>query len=156
MDPAFSDPSVWQIAGFLGSILIYALAGAVVCAVAGYLMLDRVDRGGVGIALGLFLGPIGLVIAWVIRDNALRDEERDRAIRRRELDRVDEALLVRRPSATPARGAPPTADLEALERLARLHRAGDLSDQEFVVAKRRILGGVTAPRLAEPPPRRFR
>jgi uncharacterized membrane protein len=48
-------------------------------------MLARVDRGFAGVLLGFFLGPVGLIIAWVMRANALRDqderERRDRPTR---------------------------------------------------------------------------
>jgi hypothetical protein len=42
---------------------------------AGYLMLARFGRGWDGAGLAIGFGPIGLVIAWVIRDNLFRDRE---------------------------------------------------------------------------------
>lgn len=56
-------------------VLLPFFIGGVICGIAGFMMLDAVDRGGVGFALGFFLGPIGLVIAWVQRDNGLREQE---------------------------------------------------------------------------------
>jgi uncharacterized membrane protein len=67
------------------TLLTPILIAVVGCAVAGYLMLARVDRGFAGVLLGFFLGPVGLIIAWVMRANALRDqderERRDRPTR---------------------------------------------------------------------------
>lgn len=57
-----------------GFFILMSLFVLGVCSVAGYLMLARVGRGAFGWALGFLLGPLGLVLAWVIRDNALRDQ----------------------------------------------------------------------------------
>ena len=64
------------------------LVAAGVCGVAGFLMLERVEKGGVGFALGALLGPIGLVIAWVKRDNALRDQQAGMTAHARAVDEV--------------------------------------------------------------------
>jgi len=71
-----------------GLFIVISLVVLAVCSVAGYLMLARVGRGADGWALGFFLGPLGLVLAWVIRDNALRDDadgipSRTRPVQRR-------------------------------------------------------------------------
>lgn len=55
--------------------LVVASINVIAFAVAGYLMLAPVDRAGDGIALGVLLGPMGLVIAWIIRDNEYRERE---------------------------------------------------------------------------------
>ena len=57
-----------------GLFLLTSLFVLGVCGVAGYLMLARVGRGATGWVLGFLLGPLGVIIAWVIRDNALRDQ----------------------------------------------------------------------------------
>jgi hypothetical protein len=155
---------IGEILELAGPFLFFAFVGAAICGLAGGVMLDRVGRGLAGALLGFFLGPIGLLIAWVVRDNALRDEEaKDRARRHHQLDRADVALSAgRRASPAVHTSNPPmsaVADLDALERLARLHRAGDLTDEEFAAAKRRILAAPasTVARAPPPPPeRRFR
>lgn len=43
--------------------------------VAGAALLSRYDKAGVGCLLGGLLGPIGLIIAWVMRDNAKIEEK---------------------------------------------------------------------------------
>jgi hypothetical protein len=50
------------------------------CGVAGFVMLSRFNRGILGSALGAGLGPIGLVIAYFIRDNAKLDTEAERSL----------------------------------------------------------------------------
>lgn len=57
-----------------GFLFMGLLIGCEICGAAGYLILERVRRGVSGFLLGFLLGPIGLVMAWVIRDNALRDK----------------------------------------------------------------------------------
>ena len=54
--------------------------------------------------------------------------------------------------ATPRSAEPTSApsDVEALERLAQLHAAGVLSDQEFAAAKQRVLGPVSYTHLTLP------
>jgi hypothetical protein len=46
---------------------------------AGYLMLARFDRGFEGALYGFLFGPLGLVMAWVMRDNEFRDQAERRA-----------------------------------------------------------------------------
>lgn len=53
--------------------ILWALFG-----VAGALILNRFNKAGIGCLLGILLGPIGLIIAWVMRSNAQADEERKR------------------------------------------------------------------------------
>jgi uncharacterized membrane protein YfcA len=55
--------------------LIIPFVGALLCGIAGLVILERVDRELAGFTLGFFLGPIGLIIAWVMRDNALRNRQ---------------------------------------------------------------------------------
>jgi hypothetical protein len=71
-----------------GPLLIVPLLGAMLFAFTGWIMLDRADRGVLGFVLGFFLGPIGLVIAWVVRDNALRDQARYVSPHAREIDEI--------------------------------------------------------------------
>lgn len=61
--------------GLLAFIALVAVLINIPSAIAGHLMLERFEKGNAGAALGFFLGPIGLVIAWVMRDNAFRDRE---------------------------------------------------------------------------------
>lgn len=112
--------------GFLGSFLSYVLAAAALCGVAGFLMLDRVGKGRTGVLLGAMLGPIGLGIAAVMRGNALRAE-----------DARLHGLSLLPPSAP----SPAHADVDALERLAKLREAGHLTDEEFQAKKHEILAG---------------
>jgi Short C-terminal domain len=44
------------------------------------------------------------------------------------------------PPPAPAAAAPPPDTIAELERLARLHESGALTDQEFAAAKARVLG----------------
>ena len=41
------------------------------CAFLAAALLSRFNRAGTGCLLGLLLGPIGLVISWVIRDSKM-------------------------------------------------------------------------------------
>ena len=43
-------------------------------AIAGAAILSRYNKSGTGCLLGLLLGPIGLIIAWTMRDSAKIDE----------------------------------------------------------------------------------
>jgi putative oligomerization/nucleic acid binding protein len=140
---------------FVGSFLFFALVGALICGLAGGIMLDRVERGLAGALLGFFLGPIGLVIAWVMRDNALRDAEAEHARRHREPDPTDRLLSRRAVSQIPL---PPRAhaDIDAIERLAKLREAGHLTDEEFAAKKRQILRGAPTAPPVQSEPRRFR
>jgi hypothetical protein len=121
-------------ATFLGTFLTYALVSAVICGAAGFFILERVERPGTGAALGALLGPIGLLIAWILRDNAIRDEE----IRK---DRHAKKQSSRLPNGIHGAVASSLhADLEALERLGKLREAGHLTEEEFLAKKRQILG----------------
>ena len=51
-------------------IIVRWILSAVICGIAGGVMLNRFHNEGTGVLLGLLLGPIGLVIAWTMRDNA--------------------------------------------------------------------------------------
>ncbi len=130
----------------LGGFLVYAVIGAAVCGAAGFFMLDRVDRGATGAALGALLGPLGLVIAWVMRDNGLRDlEERERRHRppepagaRRGFGHTRTATAS---APTPAaQSVTPANAIDELERLAALREKGHLSEDEFNHRKRQLLG----------------
>lgn len=46
---------------------------AVICGIAGAAMLSRFGKGDEGFLIGFLLGPIGLIIAWTMRDNAKFD-----------------------------------------------------------------------------------
>lgn len=59
----------------------------VLCGIAGAAMLSRVDKAGTGCLLGGLLGPIGLIIAWTMRDSAKMD--REKAIQSREAARLE-------------------------------------------------------------------
>jgi len=71
----------------VGAYIVFIILALVISllpmGIAGALMLKPVERGGVGFALGFFLGPIGLVIAWTMRANELLERaayaERHRA-----------------------------------------------------------------------------
>jgi predicted lipid-binding transport protein (Tim44 family) len=146
---------------FFGSLLFWALLGGITCGIAGYMMLDIVDSGWQGFFAGLFLGPIGLVIAWVMRDNLLR-ERAERAERAKRHAPIDDTIhrmqsLPRRgrneASQVPPVSRPATSAIEELERLAALREKGHVTDEEFNIRKRQLLG-LTEP--APPPPRRFK
>jgi hypothetical protein len=57
----------------------YLVITSLICAVAGAAMLSRYNKAGSGFLLGGLLGPIGLIIAWTMRDNAKLDESAMRA-----------------------------------------------------------------------------
>lgn len=115
------------------AILTPTIIVMVGCAVAGYLMLARVGRGIVGVLLGFFLGPIGVLIAWPMRANALLDreqrdgEQRDRE-RRERLDSVPE-------TRAPARSLSRQLD-ELVDQRAR----GQISADEYERRKAELLG----------------
>jgi hypothetical protein len=54
-------------------IIVAAVVVSVVCAIIGSLLLDRVGKAGVGLALGFFLGPVGVVVAAILRGEGLGD-----------------------------------------------------------------------------------
>jgi hypothetical protein len=117
--------------GYLG-ILAPTLAILVGCAIAGYLMLARVDRGFVGVLLGFFLGPIGVLIAWPMRDNALRDrEQRERSDgeQRERSNRLSE-------SHQPERSL-----MRELDALVDQRARGQISAEEYERRKTDLLGG---------------
>jgi hypothetical protein len=101
--------------------LLIAIFGFVTCGIAGGLMLERVGRGGSGFMLGFLLGPIGLVIAWITRDNALKDEDERK---RRHIPVAVKSV---------------SGDLDELERLASLKERGHITPGEFEQKKREIL-----------------
>ena len=61
-------------------VLLWCLFG-----IAGAAVLSRYNKAGIGCLLGLFLGPIGLLIAWTKRDD----------------ERLDEAQTYREPPVVP-------------------------------------------------------
>jgi DNA-directed RNA polymerase subunit RPC12/RpoP len=46
----------------------------ILCGIAGAAMLSRFGKAGTGCLLGGLLGPIGLIIAWTMRDSAKLDD----------------------------------------------------------------------------------
>ena len=56
-------------------LLVSAISGMVLCGITGAMMLSRFNKSPAGCLLGGLLGPIGLAIAWVMRDNAKLDGE---------------------------------------------------------------------------------
>ncbi|MBI4684176.1 MAG: hypothetical protein HY755_03140 [Nitrospirae bacterium] len=54
--------------------MAYFIMFWILCAIAGGAMLSRYNKAGSGFLLGGLLGPIGLIIAWTMRDNAKIDE----------------------------------------------------------------------------------
>lgn len=58
----------------------------ILCGIAGAAMLSRFNKAGTGCLLGGLLGPIGLIIAWTMRDSAKMD--REKAVEAREAARV--------------------------------------------------------------------
>ena len=125
--------------GYLG-ILAPTLAIVIGCAIAGYLMLARVDRGFVGVLLGFFLGPIGLLIAWPMRDNALRDrEQRDRWDRdQRELSDREQRERSNRLTESPE---PKRTLMGELDALVDQRARGQISAEEYERRKTDLLGG---------------
>lgn len=94
--PATAD--VIPFAVFAVAIAL-ALAQAIAFGIAGSLLLKPVDREGAGFALGLFLGPIGLVITWAMRANELLEREQ----REKRHHPVDAALAQMRQAEQPRR-----------------------------------------------------
>lgn len=142
-------------------LILYSVGGAVTCGIAGFQLLDRFDRGWAGWWWGFLLGPFGVVIAWVKRDNAAREEEeKNRGRLEREKDDYGKMMAaLRRPEPQPARPvAVPSANaIDELERLAALKEKGHVTEEEFNARKRQLLGIPQAPNAAPPAqPRRFK
>ncbi len=53
----------------------YVIVFWILCGIAGAAMLSRFKKAGSGCLLGGLLGPIGLIIAWTMRDSAKLDRE---------------------------------------------------------------------------------
>lgn len=123
-----------SLIAFLAAFGFYLLVWAVIWGTPGYLMLARVGRGLLGCVLGILLGPIGLVTAWVIRDNALRD-----------LSKLDRAARVasHREIGLSQNSKPHNqeAQLALLEKLGQLWKEGVLTQSEFEERKVDILRG---------------
>jgi hypothetical protein len=124
------------------AILTPALIVLVGCAVAGYLMLARVDRGLAGVLLGFFLGPVGLLIAWPMRANALLDRQ-ERRDRDRDLARAVPVSAAPTPVAA-ARPAAPVAPARSvtfeLDALIAQRARGQISADEYERRKAELLG----------------
>jgi hypothetical protein len=118
----------------LGAFLLPAIIGVIGCAVAGFFMLDRFERGVTGALLGFFLGPIGLVIAWVMRSNAMEEERGHQARHATQVDAVMRNVIDPEPSVGRS-----SAPIDELERLAALRDKGHLTAEEFDREKRRVL-----------------
>lgn len=126
----------------LALLSIYALIGGIACCIAGAVILSRIDREFAGCLLGFFLGPLGLVIAWAMRENGIHEEEE----RRRHHQSIDATMRnfqiadARQHAAPAAR----VSAIEELERLAALRERGHITDDEFNRRKALILGGSAA------------
>jgi hypothetical protein len=113
------------------AILTPTLILLVGCAIAGYLTLARVGRGVAGILLGFFLGPIGLLIAWPMRANALLDRAQ-----REQRERVDGVSQTRSSETRmPVRSLSRDLD-ELVDQRAR----GQISAEEYERRKSELLG----------------
>jgi hypothetical protein len=120
----------------MGSLLLgYAdifapvLIIVVACAIISAALLARIKRGVAGFLLGLLLGPIGLIIAWVMRSNRLRQEEaQERVARFAELPDI---------GALGGSGRPMS---EELDELIRQRARGEISQDEYERRKDRIIG----------------
>lgn len=130
----------------LSSFALWAIVACVACCAAGYLLLKPLDRGVTGLMLGLLLGPLGLVIAWIMRENGYR--ERSEYQRRHERPASDGSTgstdFGQRSAGIRAHAAPAAAGQKAnvaeeLERLAALKERGHLSDQEFGRLKSKLI-----------------
>jgi hypothetical protein len=77
-----------------GSFFVLSLLVLAACGAAGYLLLARTGRGATGWLAGFFLGPLGVLIAWVTRDNALRDGEGRGPIQGRSTGSVDVRTVI--------------------------------------------------------------
>lgn len=93
MLPEMVAAGVWVVA------IALIIANIIAFCVAGALILKPVDKQGVGVALGFFLGPIGLVIAWAKRENELLERQEYKERHRAALDDV---------KSTPTPGARPS------------------------------------------------
>lgn len=82
MLPEMVAAGVWVV------VIALIVAHIIAFGVAGSLILKPVDKQGVGVALGLFLGPIGLVIAWAKRENELLERREYKERHRTALDDV--------------------------------------------------------------------
>jgi hypothetical protein len=69
--------------------------------------------------LGLFTGLVGVLISALVQPTVAAEAERSAEVAALRADR---------------------APIDGLAKLVELHRAGDLSDEEFVEAKRQLLG----------------
>jgi hypothetical protein len=123
-------------------VLLFWLISAGIFGAAGAFLLDAADRGGEGFMWGFLLGPIGLVIAWVRRDDALR--EREEKARRHKTDATPNRVGIKPEPATPTKPQQ-LSPIEELERLAALKERGHLTDEEFARRKAQLLG-------TDPPP----
>jgi hypothetical protein len=119
------------VVGYI-TILAPLLIVVVGCAVAGYLMLSPVDRGFVGVLLGFFLGPIGVLIAWPMRANALY--AREQRERRGEPD-VDAPRV-----PAPRVPAPVRSLTHELDELIAQRARGEISAAEYERRKTELIG----------------
>ncbi|HEY7233850.1 MAG TPA: SHOCT domain-containing protein [Gemmatimonadaceae bacterium] len=142
------------------SFLLVALLTALVCGAAGAALLGAAEKSGTGFWLGFLLGPLGLIIAWAKRDDAMRELE-ERAQRHRQVDNAMRGLRQPVPSPRPSNGpvaagggsGAPSA-IEELERLAALREKGHVSEDEFNYRKRQLLGlPLEQPTRQHQPPR---
>lgn len=87
----------------------------ILCGVAGAAMLSRYDKAGTGCLLGGLLGPIGLIIAWTMRDSAKVDEQTRFARQSRSTGQAPRSQSEQNQDSRPRRKCPFCAELILLE-----------------------------------------
>jgi hypothetical protein len=112
----------------MGGVVLFVLLLWAACGFAGYkLMESKGQSGGLGLALGLVLGLIGLIICAVYPESDAKKRS------------LEPQPAWGAGAPTPAAAADGVVSGE-LERLATQHSQGQLTDEEYTAAKRKILG----------------
>jgi hypothetical protein len=132
-----------DLSGFTWFIIAWTFVALVI---AGVQILKPVNRSGLGFFLVLLFGPLGLVIAWVVRENNLL-EQRDRQRNATTASSPATAVVPDpHPPALVSLGDPPrkrTSQEDAESELARfdmLRQQGIVSQAEFDQKRRGLLG----------------